>query len=607
MTAGAPTTMLRVGRMLRSRVRNRALGAILMVAAALLVAAIATGQFAGSPNDLFALNQGFGQEPDKVPVQLSADIPTLPVPRAHCAPGSRLEPGIQGRIPAGSAADGLDCNVTLVSHEGTNGGFKVFRYVDAAGHVCAFYDTTLLFPLNAINPAGTAPGVAVLDMSNPAKPVRTDLLIAPPMLSPHESLNLNPTRGLLAAVNGSPETAPGDVATYDARSDCRHPVLQSTFPVGRLGHESGFALDGKTFYATSTGTPGITAVDETRPADPRAIWQGQIISHGMTLSDDGNRAFIAVPAAFDPKTGYSPGGDMLILDTSEIQARKPNPQAREISRVTWPLGSIPQNAIPFTRHGHPYVLEFDEYSARSRGADPDAVGAARIIDIVDEHKPRVISNIRLQVNQPAEHAEAAGDPGAFSPTQGYGAHYCNIPTRVEPLVVACSFILSGLRVFDISHLRAPKEIAYFVAPTKAAIYSGYQDSDFAMSQPAFAPNREIWYSDGATGFYDVRVAANVWPQAATSSGAAAPLPASCKGLQRFAIKLPLPAGIARGGLRVTVNGKRLAMHLHRRARYGSAVADLRRTGTVLRLVARVRLRNGRNVTLRRTYRPCAKR
>jgi hypothetical protein len=397
-------------------------------------------------------------------------------------------------------------------------------------------------------------------------------------------------------VNGNPATSPGDVATYDARADCRHPVLQSTFPVARLGHESGFALDGKTFYATSTGTPGITAVDMSRPADPRAIWQGQVTSHGMTLSDDGNRAYIA-----DSGTGQ-----MLILDTSEIQARKANPQAREISRVTWPLASIPQNAIPFTRLGHPYVLEFDEYTAGLRG-DNNAVGAARIIDIADERKPRVISNIRLQVNQREDHAAAANDPGAFSPVQGYAAHYCNVPTRVDPLVVACSFILSGLRVFDISHLKAPKEIAYFVAPTKAAFYNGYQASDFAMSQPAFGPNREVWYSDGPTGFYDVRVDAHVWPQPTVAGGSAATLPASCKGLTRFAIKLPLPAGIARGGLSVTVNGKRFGMHLHRGARYGSAVADLRRTGTVLRLVARVRLSNGRKVTLRRTYRPCAKR
>ena len=158
---------------------------------------------------------------------------------------------------------------------------------------------------------------------------------------------------------------------------------------------------------------------------------------------------------------------MLILDTSEIQARKPNPQAREISRLTWQNASIPQNAIPFTRDGKPYVLEFDEYTqGTTGGGNSDAVGAGRIVDISDERQPRVISNLRLQVNQAADHKAASGDPGTFSPAQGYAAHYCNIPTRTNPRIVACSFIASGLRVFDISNLTKPKEIAYYVAPAR---------------------------------------------------------------------------------------------------------------------------------------------
>ena len=176
------------------------------------------------------------------------------------------------------------------------------------------------------------------------------------MLSPHESLNLNPRRGLLAAVLGNPSTYPGLVSIYDVHEDCRHPVLQSTRPVARFGHESGFSADGKTFYATGTAMKAITAIDVTDPKNPHAVWQGNVVSHGMTLSDDGNRAYIA-----------DPGGDMLILDVSQIQARKPNPQAREVSRLTWHAASIPQNAIPFTDHGKPYVLEFDEYT-RARPA-----------------------------------------------------------------------------------------------------------------------------------------------------------------------------------------------------------------------------------------------
>jgi hypothetical protein len=221
----------------------------------------------------------------------------------------------------------------------------------------------------------------------------------------------------------------------------------------------------------------------------------------MSLSDDGNRAYLA-----------DTSGNMTILDTSEIQARKPDPQAREISRLTWNNASIPQNALPFTRDGHPYILEFDEYTAgTTSGGDSNAVGAGRIIDISDEAHPFVVSNLRLAVDQHDNHAAAANDPGASSPVQGYAAHYCNIPSRVDPKVVACSFIASGLRVFDISNLKAPKEIAYWVAPSTPRMENRFDGSNFAMSQPAFAPGRQIWYTDGGSGFYNLRVDASVWP------------------------------------------------------------------------------------------------
>ena len=544
----------------------------------------------GPLNDLGALGQGTGQTPDQMPILRRAEPKLEATPRAQCGPGSHPEGPVQGRVPAGSATSGLSCNLDLVAHQGTSGGFKVLRYVDPQGHECAFYDTALLFPLNALKFDVTSAGVAVLDMSDPAKPVQTATLTEAPMLSPHESLNLNARRGLLAAVNGNPSTYPGLVSIYDVRADCRHPVLQSTALVARLGHESGFSEDGLTFYATGTATKAITAIDVTDPKTPHPVWQGNVVSHGMSLSDDGNRAYIADASS----------GDMLILDTSEIQARKPDPQAREISRLTWAPSSIPQNAIPFTKDGKPYVLEFDEYTAATLGnGSPDDVGAGRIMDISDERAPRVISNLRLQVDQPAEHKAATGDPGTTNPAQGYAAHYCSIPTRVDPTIVACSFIASGLRVFDISDVTAPKEIAYYVAPTKPRVENGEMASDYAMSQPAFAPARhEIWYSDGATGFNVLRVSDAVWPKAPAAT------PGPCKSLRRFAVNVRLPKGARVRSVRSTLNGKAFT-GAKQRGRYVRLTADLRglpRTTTTL--VVRVRLRDGRTVSTRRVYHPC---
>jgi hypothetical protein len=498
-------------------------------------------------NDLLSLGEGTGQQPAQVPVERRAEPPLVATPRAHCGPGSRPEPGIQGRVPAGAADDGLWCNVELMAHQGTSGGFKVLRYVDAGGRECAFYDTALLFPTNALKLDSTSQGVAVLDMSDPAHPVQTATLTDPAMMSPHESLNLNAARGLLASVLGNPTTYPGLVSIYDVHGDCRHPVLQSTKPVARLGHESGFAPDGKTFYATGTAVKSITAVDVTDPKDPHAVWQGNVVAHGMSLSDDGNRAYVADPT----------GGNMLILDVSQIQARAKDPQAREVSRLTWQAASIPQNAIPFTDHGRPYALEIDEYTQGTTGSgDKDAVGAARIVDISDERAPRVIANLRLQVNQPADHQAASGDPGANSPVQGYAAHYCNLDSRVDPTVAACSFIASGLRVFDITDLLHPKEIAYYVAPTQPRAENGFMASSFAMSQPAIVPQRrEVWYSDGATGFYVLRVSAAAWP-AGGHPAAAAPGRARRCLPRRAAIR---QRGVA--GVRLGMKRKGLARRL----------------------------------------------
>src|SRR3954451_6433822 len=237
-----------------------------------------------------------------------------------------------------------------------------------------------MLPLNALNPGAGSVGVIVLDMADPRHPSHTEPLTEVPMLSPHESLSLNTARGLLAAVSGNPATAPGLVSLYDLHGDCRHPQLQFTKLLARFGHESGFSQDGRTFYATGTATQSITAIDVTDTKDPHVLWQGAILSHGMSLSDDGNRAYVADPT----------NRNMLILDTSEIQARNSDPQTREISRITWAPASIPQNAIPFTEDGHPYVLEFDEYNAATLGSgSADDVGAARIIDIADEAHPRV--------------------------------------------------------------------------------------------------------------------------------------------------------------------------------------------------------------------------
>lgn len=434
-------------------------------------------------------------------VAFAPEVPVTATPKATCGPGSRPETGLQGRVSvadheSGRAAEGYTCNTELLgslvepTSEGTYGGFKVLRYVDTQGHECAFYDTTLLFPTDIVD---AKTGVNVVDMADPAHPQVVTTLVTPAMLSPHESLVLSEETGRLAAVFGNPATNVGVVDVYDVKANCLEPQLLSSLPVGLLGHESGFAPDGRTLYSASPSTSTVQAVSLDALPAMTPIWTSlDYKSHGLSVSDDGNRIYVA---ALD---------GLYILDVSEVQDRVPFPEVKEVAHLTWDTMSIPQNALPITVDGHPYLIEIDEYGAGSK------VGAGRIIDIGDETQPVIVSNLRLEVHEPEHFSEIAGDPNAVGALQGYAGHYCSVPRRDDPGIVACSMILSGLRVFDIRDPRNPKEIAYFNAPIPDR--SVGDPSNFAMSAPAFVPERgEIWYSDGFSGFYAVRVTNGVWP------------------------------------------------------------------------------------------------
>lgn len=446
---------------------------------------------------------------------------TAPFPAALakpvCGPGALKETSIDGRVPAsdyasGRYAKGYRCNTQLVSRQGDTGGFKVERYVDSAGHVCAYYDSTLLFPKDVLMQAAKGLGVVVLDMSNPAKPVKTAQLVSPAMLSPHESLLLNATRGLLGAELGNPAANASVLDLYDVHTDCRHPKLLSTTPTGGLGHESGWAPDGRTFYITGTAGNTFQAVDVSKPATPKVIYTEYGVNyHGVRVSSDGNQLYVANIG--NSGAGNFASGGLQILDISQIQHRAPDPKVTVLSSLTWRELSIPQAAEPFTRNGRHYLLEFDEYANYSAAGGAtqasSPVGAARIIDIQDPRHPTVVSNIRLAVHQPAARQGAQQqDPGALSPVQGYAAHYCSMPTRTDPNLAACSMILSGLRVIDIRDPAHPKEVGYYNQPINIGDKPANPNvgGAYAMSQPAWdRAHDSIWYSDGNSGFFDVRL------------------------------------------------------------------------------------------------------
>ena len=435
-------------------------------------------------------------------------------PDIPCDKGS-LPEKMQGRapqsdVPSGRYAKGYRCNAIQISHYGASGGYRVERYVDKAGHECGYYDTTLLHPafigqqLTGEAPStASGPGTWVMDMHDPAHPVHTDTLRTPAFQTPHESVRVNQKRGLIVADMGNPVAHPGFVDVFDISKDCLHPTLLSSSPLGVLGHEGGFSPDGNTFYVASLYGHTLAAIDLTNPVAPSVLWLSFAYQpHGVSISDDGNTLYMA-ESVESGTTGYR---GLTILDVSQVQKRVLNPSVPIISRLTWPNVGTPQNATPFTEHGHKYLMEIDEFGSG------DHIGAGRIIDIQNPKAPKIVSNLRLAVNQPKAQGPALeGDPGNRLPEQtfqGYQGHYCSLPSRIDPQIIACAFIMSGLRVFDISSITHPKEIAYFNKPTVAGSdpLQPRKSGAFAMSAPAYdQATGDIWYSDGNSGLYVVRL------------------------------------------------------------------------------------------------------
>lgn len=438
------------------------------------------------------------------------DVPRDAVPAADCGPGSLPETSTQGRVPkadydSGRALQGYTCNTAQVAHQGATGGFKTLRYTDAQGRTCAFYDSSQLSAPDALIGNlfnGEGNGVVVLDMTDPAHPKKTANLTSLAMLAPHESLLVNEARGLLVGTLGTAATAPGVLDVYDVRTDCRKPKLLSSTLSAVLGHETGLSPDGRTLYAASTIFT-LVAVDLSNPKLPKTIYTAPNVQyHGMRLSEDGNTLYAAHIG--EPGPNLISGGGLRIIDVSQIQARVKNPKAPILATMTWRGSSIPQVAEPFTRDGHQYLFEVDEFvdlfSFSGLSDLKNApVGAARIINVDDPRHPFLVSNVRLQVHQPADHAgEQSKDPGANSPLGGYTGHYCSMPTRDNPDIAGCSMILSGLRLFDIRDVENPKEVGYFNKPVSGG--AG------AYSQPAWDPaNDSVWYTDEKSGFYNVKL------------------------------------------------------------------------------------------------------
>src|SRR5262245_46222218 len=322
------------------------------------------------------------------------------------------------------------------------------------------------------------------------------------MLDPWESLKVNERRQLLGADNGQNGGGGPEIDIYDVSQDCRFPQLLASTKVGTgtdgglvhtvTGHEGSWAPDGLTYYGGDLRARQYYAVDTSDPRRPKLIaaWLVPVAganSHGLSIRDDGRRGYFVALGTSGGATGITDpnvpaNNGLLIYDLSQIQDRVPNPQVKLISQLLWKDGSGAQHTIPIKINGKPYLIFVDEAGTGGFSSDAQRQAAcdagmppypmARIIDISDETKPRIVSRLGLETHDPKNCAQVLPDLvglGIFT----YGSHYCSVDNKTKTTTLACGYFNSGIRVFDIRNPEQPKEIAYF--NPKSVINAGAPD------------------------------------------------------------------------------------------------------------------------------------
>ncbi len=390
--------------------------------------------------------------------------PRLPVSLADCGPGSSPEPGLQGDVPAadrdsGRSRRGYSCNITRLGRYAGHGGGITSTSYDHCGYMGT------LFPGSLVGPDT---GVAVVDASDPNRLRRTATLRAPALLAgTWESLKVNTNRKLLVGTGVPLLWGAGLLAVYDV-SNCAHPRLLNdggpgspAAPLPIVAHEGGFSPDGRTYWTTTVGPGPLSAIDLSNPARPRVIAQTLVglEAHGIGVSADGRTLYLS----------HNFGG-VSIYDISDIQLHRPNPQIRKLSQLYWANGWATQHSVPVTYGRKPYLFTVLEGGS----------GGVKVIDVSRRRNPREVNNLKLEINLPKNQDRALASSMGGS-AFAYESHYCAADRPVDPTALACGWISSGIRVFDIRNPLRVKEIAYYNPPAKTDQHTSLWNSPHALA------------------------------------------------------------------------------------------------------------------------------
>ncbi len=387
-------------------------------------------------------------------------------------------------------------------------------------------------------------GTAVLDMRVPSNPVWVRTLRTLAMQRAYSALEIQ--QGVL--VGAFKDFGPGGdnwIDIYDVSGDCLNPkplavntpesILTRKVTTSSGNHDGWLTPDTKTYYGIPfggvrilSGTATNPVLNPTRidmhvldlsdPANPRQLlnWnrlqlpaevQPRVLAttnfHDVSTNQDGTRVYLALYGGNNslggnnnnpiPAQNQRCSNGLLILDSSDIAQRLPNPQLRYVSFLSWCDQQIDPDygdgstasahATEYVVHenGTPYIVSTDESGAGLDGEWNQHVRQrtfSRLIDISDERNPRVVTTFKPDVNDPDNAARVMAEQ-----INGGMLHYIGFDDRNKMRLVFYAGANQGIRVVDFRDPLHPREIAYYKAPS--VVTTGAGENDFTRPDPRY--------------------------------------------------------------------------------------------------------------------------
>lgn len=449
--------------------------------------------------------------------------------QAYCVPGpdDRPETSLQGGltvaerdVPGGF--QGQWCGMKQVGHEplALRGSFGDVQLIG----LCAY--ASMRDPSNLALPTT---GTSVIDMRVPSAPVWTQTLRTPAMQRAYSALELQKNIMVGAFKDFGPNgTNPFDI--YDV-SDCLHPQMLATTNTASGNHDGWLTPDTNTYYGVPFGGQTIQqnparidlhVMDLSNKAAPVQMLNWNRLQlppeirdrllptrnfHDVSTNDDGTRVYLALYGGNNALGGNPADGSgrcangLLVMDSADIALRRPSPQLRYISFVSWcdpsenpsaghyndtdfgDGSTAAAHATEYVIHesGREYIVSTDESGAGLDGEWNQHIRQrtfSRLIDISDEANPRIVSTFKPDVNDPDNAARVMAEQ-----INGGMLHYIGFDDRYNMRLVFYAGANQGIRVVDFRDPEKPTEIAYFKAPSVATTRVG--ENDFTRPDPRY--------------------------------------------------------------------------------------------------------------------------